>query len=127
MNQIELEISKRAYLWNDLLHQALIKRHGEKRAQKLFLTYENAFSQSYINRYDPLAAIYDIDRIEESQTDGNVVLDLYPVRAEEDHFVHLKIYNPNEAISLSDILCHYSKMRASALLKNTHFLSPCRV
>ncbi|MGE3714791.1 MAG: NAD-glutamate dehydrogenase, partial [Alphaproteobacteria bacterium] len=104
MDKIETEIAKRAYLWNDLMHQALIARHGEKRGQKLFLTYGNAFSQNYINRYDPTGAVYDIDCIEKAIESGNVMLDLYRNRDDDSAFLHLKIYNPNDAISLSDIL-----------------------
>lgn len=104
LDKIETEIAKRAYLWNDLVHRALMERHSEKRAQKLFLKYNNAFSQSYINRYDPVGATYDIDRIEKAFNDGEVKLDLYRDNAESSRFLHLKTYNPNEAISLSDIL-----------------------
>ncbi len=101
---IEGEIAKRAYLWSDLLFEALVARHGEQRAQKLFRSYATAFPQAYINRYDAVGAVYDIEKIEAALAAKTLMLDLYRNKAEDSAHLHLKIYNPVHEITLSDIL-----------------------
>ncbi len=101
---IEQEIAKCAYLWSDLLLARLMDKYGEAKAHTLHRVYASAFPQSYINRYDVSAAIYDIGKIEAARESGRLALDLFRLRAESGHFLHLKIYNPHEEIALSDIL-----------------------
>jgi len=102
--KIEAQIAKSAYLWSDLLSEALHSHHNDNKAGKLLRTYGNAFPQSYINRYDADAAVYDIGKVEQALTSGSLALELFRNKAEADNFLHLKIYNPNEEIALSDIL-----------------------
>ncbi len=101
---LEREIAKRAYLWSDLLLEALTDKYAEAKAEKWHRAYAGAFPQNYINRHDPAAAAFDIRKIEEAIAAQGLVLELYRNRAEGDTFLHLKIYNPNEEIALSDIL-----------------------
>ena len=102
--KLEHEIAKLAYMWSDLLQEALIQRHGEAKAEVLQHAFANAFPQNYINRYDTAAAVYDISKIEESQVKQSLTLELFHSKTEDNTFAHLKIYNPNEEIALSDIL-----------------------
>jgi len=104
LSSIEQEIAKRAYLWSDLLLDKLIGKHGEEKAHSMHHAYANAFPQNYINRHDVAAALYDIGKIEEAYAASGLALDLYRGRAEGGKSLHLKIYNPNEEIALSDIL-----------------------
>src|SRR5581483_3965945 len=64
----------------------------------------SAFPQGYINRYDSNAAVFDISKIEEALERQSMALELFRNKNEREDFVHLKIYNPNEEIALSDIL-----------------------
>lgn len=102
--KIENQVAKSAYLWSDLLSESLRNHHGESKAEKLLRAYGNAFPQNYINRYDSDAAVYDISKIEEALNSNSMALELYRIKEESDEFLHLKIYNPNEEIALSDIL-----------------------
>lgn len=101
---IEHDIAKNAYLWSDLLMEALRARHSERDSEKLLRMYTSAFPQSYIYRYDSDAAVYDIGKIEEALVSGGLALELFHNKSESESFLHLKIYNPNEEIALSDIL-----------------------
>ncbi|MBY0406946.1 MAG: NAD-glutamate dehydrogenase [Rickettsiales bacterium] len=101
---LEQEIARRAYLWSDLLYAELQKHHGEARAESLQRLYAEAFPKSYINRYDAAAAVYDIGKIEEALTRQSLALELYQNKQEDENILHLKIYNPNEEIALSDVL-----------------------
>ncbi|MFW0777854.1 MAG: NAD-glutamate dehydrogenase [Rickettsiales bacterium] len=104
LKKIEDEIAKRAYLWGDLLLEGLVIKHGEQRAEKLQRIYGNAFSQSYINRHDAMSAVHDIDKVEEALEINDLTLALYQNKGQDSNLLHLKIYNPNEQIALSDIL-----------------------
>lgn len=102
--EIEREIAKCAYMWSDLLYEALLVSHSEKAAEKLLKLYGDAFPQSYINRYNQHAAAYDINKIEEALAGCCLTMELFRDNTEEERFLHLKTYNPNEEIALSDIL-----------------------
>ena len=101
---VENDIARSTYLWSDLLLQALRERHNESDSDRLLRSYANAFPPGYISRYDSAAAVYDIGKIEQAIRSGELSLELFLVRNEGDQFLHLKIYNPNEEIALSDIL-----------------------
>jgi glutamate dehydrogenase len=104
MVKIEHDIAKSAYLWSDSLFDSLLAHHGETKAEKFQRAYATAFPQSYINRYDSAAAVYDIGKIEEALESNSLALELFHNKGEDESFLHLKIYNPNEEIALSDIL-----------------------
>jgi glutamate dehydrogenase len=104
MAKIESEIAKRAYLWTEQLFDSLMARHEEQKAEKFQRAYGAAFPQNYINRYDTMAAVHDIDKIGEAVAANALALELFHVKNEDDGVVHLKIYNPNDEIAISDIL-----------------------
>ncbi len=101
---IEHEIARRAYLWSDLLYVELQKHHSETRTETLQRQYADAFPRGYISRYDTGAAVYDISKIEQAIESQSLALELFQDKHEDPAFLHLKIYNPNEEIALSDIL-----------------------
>jgi len=102
--KLKTQVSKLAYQWGDLLLDALEAGHGLQKAEKLHRSYFNAFPQSYISRYEANSAAFDIDKIDEALATGLMSLELWQYKAEDPSFVHLKIYNPNDEIALSDIL-----------------------
>ena len=101
---LEHEIAKSAYLWSDLLQEALRVHHNESNSEKLMRQYASAFPQNYIYRYDSEAAVYDIGKIEQALKTSGLALELFHDKSEDESFLHLKIYNPNDEIALSDIL-----------------------
>ena len=102
--KIENDIAKCAYLWSDLLFDSLRQRHGDMKAETLQHVYGQAFPQNYINRYDSGGAVYDIGKIQEALSQQSLALEMFRQKAESDDYLHMKIYNPNEEIALSDIL-----------------------
>ena len=103
LSKVEKDIERMANMWSDHLLEALLAKHDEQKAHRLHRHYETAFPQSYINRYDAIAAAYDIDRAEAALSGDMLELELYQLK-NDANIVHLKIYNPNEEIALSDIL-----------------------
>jgi glutamate dehydrogenase len=104
LQEVEQEIAKCAYLWADLLIEALLEKHDEKQVEKLIHIYDTAFPQNYINYYNSQGAVSDIEKIEEALQSGGLSLELFKKPTESGQFFHLKIYKPNEEIALSDIL-----------------------
>ena len=104
LQEVEQEIAKRAYQWTDLLRDALLQKLDENLSEKFAHIYADAFPQSYINRYEPNSAVYDIQKIETAVAGGELELEFFQNSAEGADFFHLKIYNPNVEIALSDIL-----------------------
>ncbi|MDX1974612.1 MAG: NAD-glutamate dehydrogenase [Rickettsiales bacterium] len=101
---LQNDIAKCAYQWSDQLLEALAGKYGDAEGERLHRVYERAFPQDYINVNDATGAAYDIRKIEEALASQSLVLDLFHDRFQPEHFVHLKIYNPNEQIALSDML-----------------------
>jgi glutamate dehydrogenase len=124
LQTLEQEIAKRAYLWSDLLLSKLIAKHGEDKAQALHHAYATAFPQSYINRYDVAASLYDISKIEGVYATSDLALDLYRDRSEGGRYLHLKIYNPNEEIALSDILPMLENAGFRVVEEHPYLISP---
>jgi glutamate dehydrogenase len=124
MAKIEHDIAKRAYLWGDLLFDALTQRHGAVKAESTHYTFASAFPQSYINRYDSAAAVHDIDKIEQAQKSKSLSLELFQLKEEDAGFVHLKIYNPNEEIALSDILPMLENAGFKAIEEHPFIVTP---
>jgi glutamate dehydrogenase len=104
ITKLESDIARRAYLWGDLLLEALQEKYDEQKAEKLQRIYASAFPQGYINRHDSNSAVFDIGKIEEALERQSMALELFRNKRENEDFLHLKIYNPNDEIALSDIL-----------------------
>lgn len=104
LKELEQEIAKQAYLWADLLQDALLKKHEENTAENLGKIYADAFPQNYINNYEPNSAVYDIEKMENTAEIGGLALELFQNSKEDSKFFHLKIYNRTSEIALSDIL-----------------------
>ncbi len=90
--------------WTDRLEEALIDAQGEERGIRNLRRYAKAFPASYAENFNEHAAVFDLDRIEETLTTGRVAMNLYhPIEAAE-HEVRFKIYLAGRPIHLSDIL-----------------------
>lgn len=104
VEELEAQLAEVTYRWSDMLKAELKDRFGEKEAQAIFHTYNNAFSQSYINQYPPSSALYDIVKIRDVIERGNLTLALYRRNGDSSNTLHLKFYNPEQQAALSDIL-----------------------
>lgn len=124
LDEIKREISKVTYQWTDMLREALQEKHGEAIGQELFISYRNAFPQSYINYYDISNAVYDIAKIRQVIKTGDLGLELFKSASFEKEYVHLKFYNPEEQAALSDILPMLENMGFRVLEENPFHIKP---
>lgn len=102
---VEKEITKMTKVWSDDLSEAVLEKFGEEKQLSLFAKYKNAFSVSYINRFDPKRAVIDIQRIEDCLKSQTALFDLYKssdLLAAD--VTELKIYSPEKELILSTIM-----------------------
>lgn len=108
---IEKELEECGRLWAERLRDAM-EHSGEDSVWlgKMVQKYGQAFPVAYHEQYEPRQAIHDIRKIEHALGSGNIALDLYRPHDCPANQVRLKLYNPGQAIILSDILPMLEKM-----------------
>ena len=106
VNAVDLEsqIATVTHRWADALFETLDKRFGEETALNLLHTFGEAFPKSYITDHDASAAAYDIQKINDVMQSGKPSLELYHNKTDAEGIVHLKWYNPEVQVPLSDVL-----------------------
>lgn len=117
-------IAKITYRWSDMLQSALHAKYGEAEGEQVFLHYQNAFSQAYINNHDIKNAVYDIDTIRKVIASGRLGLELYRHEIYDEPVLHLKFYNPQSQAALSDILPMLENLGFRVLDENPFRITP---
>jgi len=101
---VERRIAEAARAWSDHLREVILAAKGEERGTRLAHRWAEAFPGFYRERFNAQAAVFDIDRMEEALTGDRLAMNLYhPLEAAPDA-VNLKIYTPDDAVPLSDVL-----------------------
>ncbi|MGB1539425.1 MAG: NAD-glutamate dehydrogenase domain-containing protein, partial [Rickettsiales bacterium] len=124
LRDVEAEISRVTNLWSDSLLEALIDKYGDKKGERLARIYRNAFPANYVTHYSSDSAVYDIQKIDDAVTSGNLALDLFRKKQDAESFVRLKVYNPNAQVPLSDILPMLENMGFRVLDENPYLITP---
>lgn len=104
-NYIEHEIVKMTKVWDDDLLEAIKEKFDDEKRIIIQGKYKNAFSVSYVNRFDAKTATDDIIFIENSFVKNSPIFNLYKDSNSLDkEIVELKIYSPHQEIILSSIM-----------------------
>lgn len=103
-SELEGQIARVTHRWADALQTALSQRVGEEAADSLLPVFATAFTKSYIADHDPSAAVYDIQKISGVIQSRTAALEFFRNRDDAPNIVHLKWYNPEGRIPLSDVL-----------------------
>ncbi len=122
--EIEKKLEKAARLWSDDFEEELYKRFGEKKGEKLFSDYKEAFSVSYQNRFSTEDAYYDILQIEKVIETGLISFDLYESLEGTSEIFEFKVYSPEAQISLSKIMPIMENMGLNTIDEHTYLASP---
>lgn len=93
-----------ALTWKEQLQQALIKQYGNKAGTTLFNKYVNAFPAGYIDAYTVDIAVTDIAEIEKLSANNTLELNLYFAAGAPESPLHLRLFQWQKAIPLSDVL-----------------------
>ena len=102
--ELEVRLVEAARSWTDHLQDALTAAHGEQIGLKLCQRYQNAFPAAYRERFDAEEALADIDTVERTMASGELGMHLYRDDGVAPNEVLFKIYHPDTAIALSDVL-----------------------
>ncbi|MCD8498406.1 MAG: NAD-glutamate dehydrogenase [Alphaproteobacteria bacterium] len=91
--------------WPERLSAALYKTEREPdECKNLTVKYADAFPVSYTSRYKAKQAVFDIEKIETALQTGQLQLELYRPEDVSLRHVRLKLYNPGEPVTLSDVM-----------------------
>jgi len=103
---IERKLQHVGRTWPELISQALIEssKKEDEHVTALTLKYGNAFPTAYTERYRAKQALFDIDKIEQTLETGSMHIDLYRPEDMDPCELRLKIYNPGEPVTLSDVM-----------------------
>jgi len=109
--------------WEDDLCAALIERHGEERAGKLFRAYERAFPAGYREEYTVREAVTDIEMIEALAPQPDLGMNLYAPQAEPG-ILRFKIYRRGGRVPLSDSLPMLERLGVRVFFEHPHKVEP---
>ncbi|MFU8797506.1 MAG: NAD-glutamate dehydrogenase, partial [Gammaproteobacteria bacterium] len=101
---IQAKLVDAARSWNDELHHRLIEYYGEEKGNELNAKYGRALPPGYRDDFDPRTAVYDIEYLERLSDKNRLEMNLYRSLDDTDGSVRLRLYQPNHAIPLSDVL-----------------------
>jgi len=90
--------------WEDTLHGKLVDSYGEEQTVRFSKAYQNAFSGSYKDDFEPSVAVMDIKHIDRLCSNRNIEMTFYRRQDEQDELLRFKLFNLNEPLVLSDII-----------------------
>jgi glutamate dehydrogenase len=125
--EIERQLVKITTVWSDDLFGAMKAKFCDEKHISLFTRYKNAFSVSYINRFDPKRAAIDISRIEECSKTNLVLFNLYKSSDSlPEDISELKIFSPEKELVLSSIMPVLESFGFNVIQEHTYVVSPIK-
>lgn len=101
---IEQRIIQASISWDDRLHDALLTKHDEDEANRLFDEYRDAFPSNYKEDYSAQIARSDISFMETQVTNDLPMMSFYRHILADVGTVNFKLFSPEEHIALSDVI-----------------------
>ncbi len=90
--------------WNTHLTELLIKKLGKTKGTALAEKYHPAFPTSYHEQCTVHDALNDIIKMEKLSSDNPLEIDFYVAKKNDDYPMHLKLFQYDKPIPLSDVL-----------------------
>src|SRR5579862_6621008 len=112
-----------ALTWKEQLHTSLIAEFGNKKGSALSKKYLDAFSPGYVSDCSPDMALCDIRHIELLSEKNPLVLSLNTSTKPGDHPLHLRLFQWQHSIPLSDILPMLENFDLRTLNDNPYHLA----
>ncbi len=110
VKRVEAYLAEAARTWGDRLLDAVIQQKGEEGGIDLHRRYKKAFPMAYAERFTAEAALYDVEHVEEVLRTGDIVVDLYRHRGQDQRQFHFKIIHGGAPVPLSDIMPRLENM-----------------
>ncbi|MGB0681374.1 MAG: NAD-glutamate dehydrogenase [Magnetovibrionaceae bacterium] len=121
---LEAQLAQAAQSWSDQLLSALIGEHGEQAGIKLSRRYGEAFPAGYQANFDADTALDDIDVLEETLATDTLGMHLYRPDGAPLNTVKFKVYHPEQAIPLSDVLPMLEHLGLRVIDETPHKIRP---
>ena len=110
VKRAEAYLAEAARTWGDRLLDAVVQQKGEEAGIEMHRRYKKAFPMAYAERFSAEAALYDIEHIEDVLKNGNIVVDLYRHRGQDQRQFHFKIVHSGPPVPLSEIMPRLENM-----------------
>ncbi|HWO12667.1 MAG TPA: NAD-glutamate dehydrogenase domain-containing protein, partial [Polyangiaceae bacterium] len=101
---LERRIESATRTWKDRLAITLPAELGSEKGEQLIERYAEAFPAAYREDFDEVAAVSDIERIEQALDTGKLTLELYHPEASLPHELRFKVFSPNTYVAPSVVL-----------------------
>ena len=102
MMQLNEELRFIINFWVDSLREEMLDTLGEKKAERLYREFGQAFPKNYINVTQIPHAIADTRRLRETAKSGNPQFHIFESKSTD--YLHMKMYAHDAEVALSDIL-----------------------
>jgi len=90
--------------WKDGLQAKLRKKFGAKNGEALYDKYDSAFPTNYFDDCTIETACDDIEQLEQLSEKKPLEIDLYETTEDKEYPLHLRLFQFDKPIALSDIL-----------------------
>lgn len=117
---IEAAIATAIMLWSDKLRAVMNESMASDRAERLIRLYGSAFPPTYISRYSVEETLRDVETIERAREHGAIAVDFKP----SGKRYSLKIFNPNQPKTLSDLLPTLENMGLATYEEHPFLIAP---
>jgi len=124
MEKLNQKITQVASAWEDMLHQSLREEYGENHGDKMFRIYGRGFSDMYRQRYSVDDAMKDIRSIARAVQQDQIALDVFYVPETPKDEFRLKVYQPRQQVTLSEVLPVLENMGVEIIEENASFVEP---
>lgn len=123
-DELEARLADIARSWGDKLRQALVESLGEEKGIRLHRRYVGAFSAAYQEEQDVQTSVFDIQRVEEARSDGEIRVNLYQPLEAESNEMRFKIYHPGVHMVLSSVMPMIENMGIQVLDEQLYEVRP---
>jgi glutamate dehydrogenase len=115
IKRLEAILGDASRTWSDRLLDVLTQHHGEEKGIELHRRYKKAFPMAYSERFTEAAALYDVEHVEDVLSSGNIIVDLYRHRGDQERQFHCKIVHAGAPVPLSEIMPRLENMGLKVL------------
>lgn len=123
--KIERDINRITKVWKEDFREVIKARYESENQGFLYKKYCEAFSVSYINKFDARRASIDAAIIETCIKTNSILFYLYKSdNFYEDNLSELKIYHPEKELVLSDIMPVLESFGFNIIKEYTYEVSP---
>lgn len=123
INELQQKIIDMAKTWGDKLKNAMLEHYGEEKGNSLYFKYCDAFPASYHEYFQPYAAVYDIQHMEELKHDNSISMFFYNPLEDSGQRLRFKLFRKNNPVPLSDVLPILENMGMTVLSEHSHKIS----